>query len=63
MIKLKPLLEKIQEFNPSNINAEFNKVADICEKQNSVNQEILITLSSIKTDLIYVKKATGARGN
>jgi hypothetical protein len=31
MIKLKPLLEKIQQFNPSNINAEFNKVADICE--------------------------------
>jgi hypothetical protein len=40
-----------------------DKVADICEKQNSVNQEILVTLASIKTDLIYIKKATGARGN
>ena len=40
-----------------------DKVNNICEKQNAVNQEILVTLASMKTDLIYIKRATGAKGN
>lgn len=38
-----------------------DKMNSICDKQNAVNQEILITLASMKTDLVYIKKSVGAR--
>ena len=38
--------------------SEVGKRLEImCENQNKVNQEILVSLSSIKTELVYIKKA------